>query len=337
MVRLTVLIAFFLLPICAVFSHLKSCNIPVFNPHALHVMYYTTTKDLSNGALKYSLLSELKRMFEIELFIETGTFHGNTTAIAATVFDEVHSIEIFPEFYFKAKDMLKKAQHVHLHLGDSGTILNQLLPLYPKKTLFYLDGHFDGGISGKGDQNTPIREELAAIRNSGKSDSIILIDDIFDFQESLYSKEITNTCFDGYPTLKELIGDLLKINSEYQFCFLGNALLAFPPTENVSVSPVLSSCAISRLSTVADGLFSEEILQRAEKTIAGATGHERAELINYYNAYALFEWQHGWRSFSSFWYALIVQRDGNYKEAFKIFETAAHHSLPGWRINQYAS
>jgi hypothetical protein len=300
-------------------------------------MYYATTKDLSNGALKYSLLSELKQVFKIELFIETGTFHGNTTATAAKVFDEVHSIEIFPEFYFKAKDRLKKEQNVQLHLGDSGTILNQLLPLCPKKTLFYLDGHFDGGISGKGDQNTPIRGELAAIRNSGKSDSIILIDDIFDFQESLYSKEISNTCFEGYPTLKELIGDLLKINSEYQLCFLGNALLAFPPKENVSISPVLGSCAISRLSTVADGLFSKEILLETEKTIAGATGHERTELINYYNAYAPFEWQHGWRSFSSFWYALIAQRDRKYEEAFKIFETTAHHSLPGWRIDQYVN
>jgi hypothetical protein len=89
MIRLTVLIAIFFIPIYAVFPQLKSCNIPVFNPHALHVMYYATTKDLSNGALKYSLLSELRQVFEIELFIETGTFHGNTTATAATgLFDE---------------------------------------------------------------------------------------------------------------------------------------------------------------------------------------------------------------------------------------------------------
>src|ERR1700733_5977323 len=102
MVRLSFIISTFIFPVCALLSQLiKSGNIPSFKPNAPHVIEYSTTKDLSTGALKYSLLNELKQAFKIEAFIETGTFQGNTTAIAATVFDQVHSIEIFPVFYAK--------------------------------------------------------------------------------------------------------------------------------------------------------------------------------------------------------------------------------------------
>lgn len=314
---------------------LKKENLPIFDPKTLYVIHYTTTKDLSNGALKRSLLLDLKQIFNIDLFVESGTCWGHTTAVAATVFSEVHSIEILPELYSKAQKRFANVENVFLHLGDSGTVLNNLISFFDKKILFYLDGHYDGGASGRGEKNTPIREELAAIKNANQLESVILIDDIADFQDSLYSEHVRNTCFEGYPNLKELVSELLKINPDYHICFLGNALLAFPPTPNVCGSLVLNACSMDILSTVDHQLFSNENLLEAETIIAFSSGQERAELINYYLTYAPFEQSYGWRSFSTFWYGLMLQKGGKPKEGMENFRAAAQCSLPGWRVDQY--
>lgn len=323
-------IVFFLLFSSSLFS-LGRENIPLHS-HAPHVISYSLNKDFPSGALKPSLLKTLRDFFGIEIFIETGTNLGNTAAIAADIFQEVHSVEVFPEFYTKALQRFQNVSHVFLHFGDSAKALKEIIPFSTQKILFYLDGHFDGGASGKGTTNTPILEEIRAISSSGRKDALLLIDDICDFQASFYPDRIKNTCFENYPDLSSLIEEILQINPRYQICFLGNSLLAFPPSPDIAVSPLLSSCAIDLLSTVAD-FFSEEELLHAERIIGQAKGSEKEALTLYYQAYGEFEQNHGWKSFSSFWYGLILQEERRIFEAKKIFRKASLHSLRGWRGN----
>ncbi len=305
----------------------------MFQPQATHVLCFSIPKDFANGALKASFLSELKALFDVQTFVESGTYQGHTTAIAASLFDEVHTIELFPPYYAQAKERFENTKNVSVHFGDSGFVLRGILPSLSKKTLFYLDGHYDGGSqSGKGRENTPVLEELFAIRNAGKSDSVILIDDLCDFQESLYPERIDGTCFENYPDLPMLIDALLTIHPGYQICFLGNALLAFPPTPEVTVSPVVSACAIDRLSAHSN-LFSEEECSQAEGVIASASGREKEALILYSEVYAPFEWERGWRSFAGFWHGLILKRRGEEGRAHALFQETARHSRSGWRVH----
>jgi hypothetical protein len=308
-------------------------NVPSHFLESQHVIPYSTTKNRSNGALKMELLQKLKAISGAEVFIESGTYLGNTTALAAEIFDEVHSIEIFSELYSKAKQRFLRNLNVSMYLGDSPEVMSLILPRIQKRTLFYLDGHYNGGNTGKGKKNTPILEEIAAIRDTGRTDSVILIDDICNFQESKYPKRIANTLFDGYPNLKTLLGELLKINPKYQFCFLGNALLVFPTSLNLRVSPVAYACTIDRLSTVMH--FSEDELKEAEMIIASSSGDEKEELLNGYTLFGEFELNHGWRSFSTFWYGLILQKEGAGADARSLFEVVKENSLPGWRVNRY--
>lgn len=311
-------------------------NIPLFNPEAPHVIPFIIPKDFSDGSLKSSFLKDLKSFFGADVFVESGTYLGNTTAKAAELFQEVHSIEIFPKFYSEAAERFEEVPNISLHLGDSGTVLSQILPRIHSKILFYLDGHFDGDSSGKGILNTPILEELRAIRQYGHPDSLLLIDDLSDFQESLFPLKIANSCFEGYPKLEQLIEEILNINPSYKICFLGNALLAFPPIDKVTVSKVVSACAIDRLSTAVDFL-SEDLLLDAEKRIAQAPEPEKSELVRYALAYSSFEWKWGWRSFGAFWRGLILQENGRRFAALSLFRKTASHSLPGWRIDRYNS
>jgi hypothetical protein len=59
--------------------------------------------------------------------------------------------------------------------------------------IFWLDGHYSGDITAKGDKECPILEELAAIFSGEKHDHILLIDDA----------RLFNGTHD-YPTLEDV-------------------------------------------------------------------------------------------------------------------------------------
>lgn len=61
------------------------------------------------------------------------------------------------------------------------------------RALFWLDGHYSGGHTARGKQDTPIRQELRIIFGHRIKGHVILIDDARLFVGA-----------DGYPTLDEL-------------------------------------------------------------------------------------------------------------------------------------
>ena len=70
--------------------------------------------------------------------------------------------------------------------------------------LFWLDGHYSGGATAKGDAGTPISLELEAILASPIKNHVVLIDD-------------TRCCFagmNGYPCIDELL-KMVRYHSHY--------------------------------------------------------------------------------------------------------------------------
>lgn len=327
------LVYFFTLLGLDVFSHkeiLPSCD------PAVHSIHFYTTRSLDDGALKSSLLHELQTAFKLDAFVETGTYLADTTIKATKFFNQIHSIELSPELYTKALDRLKYWEQVTLHLGDSKEILHQLLPyLHDKRVLFYLDGHYSGHITAKGSLFTPLIEELKAIAQMKTTHAILLIDDIRLFQDTCFPKKVQslNLGLETYPYLEEIVKSILEIHPSYQICFMGDSLLAFPKDPDVSISPIMQACALHRLGGLCTDL-SEEDWKNADLVIAQATGHEKEELITYYQTYAPFEMEHGYRSYGALWYALIRKADGHEEEAQLLLQQIVENSMPNWRAPQ---
>ena len=213
----------FLLLICSCSilnaAHVPNSCIAKVQPEANHVIRFCTTRSLTDGALKNSLLLQLKHAFKIKVFVETGTYLGQTTLEAAKLFKQVHTIELSEELCNKAKNRLKEWGNTSVHQGSSDELLKQLLPSISQRILFYLDGHYSGGITAKGVQNTPVLEELVAIKNAGKSDSVILIDDIRLFQDLAFPEKIKKFT-SRLSDISQIITALLQINPRYQsICF----------------------------------------------------------------------------------------------------------------------
>jgi hypothetical protein len=129
--------------------------------------------------------SELKNMMKIpcQIFVETGTYLGETTKVASSIFETVHTIEIAPHFYNNAKTIFSRT-NVNCHLGDSFIVLKDICPTLDRPTCFWLDGHWSAGNTGKGLKNVPLYEELEVIMNLCSQKCVILIDDCRLFGKS---------------------------------------------------------------------------------------------------------------------------------------------------------
>jgi len=133
------------------------------------------------------------KRFSINIFIETGTYLGNTVNAVKKKFKEIYSIELNKVLYLKAKQRFIKYKHINVILGDSSEKLPEILSKIDGPFLFWLDAHYSGENTSKTNVETPITKELLYILNHPNKNHVILIDDAHDF-----------TGKNDYPTIPEL-------------------------------------------------------------------------------------------------------------------------------------
>lgn len=144
------------------------------------------------------------RRYRLRTFVETGTFYGDTVAAIRSQVDNVVTIEISQLLAADARRRFEGDEHVRVLEGDSGNLLPEVLNCLEHPTLFWLDGHYSEGVTGRGDEDTPIRAELAAIfAHAAGRGHVVLIDDARHFDGN------------EYPSLEE-IADLAR-SSDYRF------------------------------------------------------------------------------------------------------------------------
>ena len=108
-------------------------------------------------------------------------------------FGQIYSIELDAGLCMKARERFTDVPNVNIIQGDSSNILPDILASVKQPCLFWLDGHYSGDITAKGDLNTPIKKELERIFAHPIKNHVILIDDA--------------RCFTGqndYPTMEDL-------------------------------------------------------------------------------------------------------------------------------------
>lgn len=134
------------------------------------------------------------------VWVETGTYLGQTTKVLSKHGSFVYSIEPQPQLYENAAGHFKAHKNVQIIKGLSENIFPSLLPSLSGNVNFWLDGHFSAGITHKGPNETPILIELACIsKNRVRFNNIcIMIDDVRSFK----SVEGNNS---GYPPIGEIV------------------------------------------------------------------------------------------------------------------------------------
>jgi hypothetical protein len=164
---------------------------------------------------------------QIKTFIETGTYKADTTILASKHFEQVHTTEIYEPLYNESK---KRAQNENItnitfHLGDSATLLNEILEKIKDENkenkigfVFFIDAHISGNDSGWNSKvRVPLIDELEVILKYSDK----LGPSVFIFDDVRFWKGQTNEAWDwSHITpqiiMKHLIDKDIDINSFYE-------------------------------------------------------------------------------------------------------------------------
>jgi len=141
------------------------------------------------------------------IFIETGTYLGETIFNLEPFFSKLHTIDIVDKFYVSAMKRYK-GKKIHFHLGDSFKVLNSILKNIDDKSIIFLDAHYSAGNTGKGDKDVPLYEELYEIMTYHKKEAIVIIDDVRLFGRGpTYNNELVNWEHVDVNNILKIVGD----------------------------------------------------------------------------------------------------------------------------------
>lgn len=156
--------------------------------------------------VKQMVVKTYAAKYRLNVMVETGTYLGEMVDAVKYSFNKIYSIELSSDLHKKAKKKFSRYKYIEILNGDSSVILPEILKQIYDPCLFWLDAHYSGGITEKGDIETPILEELKQIFLHPVKNHVILIDDA--------------RCFTGqndYPSIEELNKFILDQNPYYLF------------------------------------------------------------------------------------------------------------------------
>ncbi|MES2935166.1 MAG: glycosyltransferase [Pseudomonadota bacterium] len=179
-----------------------------------------------NFSLDRKLVEALKEALHLDVFVETGTFQGETINSVKDCFLEIHSVELSAERFEEARARFSQA-NIHLVHGGSTAFLTKLAPtLTNRSTLYFLDAHWcvadntAGAIS-----QCPLIHEIMAIGRLNKN-SLIIIDDARLF----LAPPTAPHDISQWPTFNQIL-EALKSLSENHVVSVINDTILFTPNE----------------------------------------------------------------------------------------------------------
>ena len=170
--------------------------------------------------VKQQTIRSIAKQYGLQILVETGTHHGDMVEAMKPFFRQIYSIELSDELYAKAKKRFLRDNPVTIIHGDSGIELGKLVPTLDQPALFWLDGHYSGEKTARGERDTPVYAELLHIFNAHDARHVIVIDDARCFGQDPAYPSIE--ALRDFITLKnpdtniEVAGDSIRITPAKQ-------------------------------------------------------------------------------------------------------------------------
>lgn len=129
------------------------------------------------ASVKWHTVRSYGRKHRLRILVETGTYRGDMIEAVREQFTQVYSIELSSDLARRATERFAAVPNVRIVQGDSGERLAELLPKLDVPALFWLDAHYSGGETARGQRTTPILHELELVLAAPDIGHVILIDD----------------------------------------------------------------------------------------------------------------------------------------------------------------
>jgi hypothetical protein len=177
---------------------------------------------------KRKFIIDLARQYHCtDVFVETGTFFGDTIEYVKNDFKSLVSIELNEELSLRAAERFRNNPNVQIVQGDSAKQLSSILSNIGSPVVFWLDGHYSSAFqvgdkyiaTSRGEKETPIMDELLQIKNHFVKKHLILIDDARLFNGA-----------NDYPALDEVKRFVESQLPEYKFSVRNDIIRILPKT-----------------------------------------------------------------------------------------------------------
>jgi hypothetical protein len=151
------------------------------------------------------------------VFIETGTYRGDTSKILSKRVHQVVSVEIDKRLATLARERFGNS-NVEILEGDSAELMSSIVSRFKNQVcLYWLDGHYSSGVTGGEVKPVPVQRELEEILPFLKSSDLIIIDDIREFDGK------------NYPSLDHLTSYITQIRPDLDYRTLNDMLFVGAP------------------------------------------------------------------------------------------------------------
>ena len=219
------------------------------------------------GAIHFSLDLELVKALRktqlLQAFVETGTFHGDTTAAMAASFPKVYTVELSKVIFEQTSQRLRSLPNVTMIQGESPAALKRLKSeLADISVLYWLDAHWCGGVTGGDKNECPLMDELAAIGKLN-ANSVVLIDDArFFISPPPAPHDVT-----GWPMLAEVVAGLTALSKTHKLWIINDVFVFAPLAAEADVVEYgrTRGFDLNQLNTVAAN--ASEMVRQRDATI----------------------------------------------------------------------
>jgi hypothetical protein len=215
------------------------------------------------GAITFSLdrtlVDQLISVIAMDVFVETGTFEGETIAEIRDLFAEIYSVELSDQYYELARQRFAADDAIHLYHGDSTSMLTDIRGrLEDRAVLYWLDAHWcvAEGTAGERSQ-CPLLEELRTIGRLNDQ-SVLLIDDARLF---LTTPPAPHEVSD-WPRFDDVLRALRDLSQSHEIAVVNDVIAVFPRQVRSAIDRFSRTSGIDwldRLTRLA-GLESENVL-----------------------------------------------------------------------------
>lgn len=138
------------------------------------------------------------------IFVEAGTYKGETTAFFLPYVDQLISVELHDGLFAAAEQRFALHPNVTLIHGDSLIEIPKVVANCSGAPLVFLDGHFSGDGTAEGEEMEPAESTLSRLAGVTPAGTTIVIDDLRLFGSGLSGfpqlDSITATARAAFPT-----------------------------------------------------------------------------------------------------------------------------------------
>lgn len=121
----------------------------------MHLKYRRKVEEIKKQPISSS--QQLFIKYPNNFFIETGSHEGaGVNAAIQAGFPIIASIELYDEYYLQCAKRFASYPQVRISYGNSTQILWELIKDFNQPITFWLDAHYSGVGTAKGDRLSPI-------------------------------------------------------------------------------------------------------------------------------------------------------------------------------------